>query len=171
MVTQVTDRALLASISVAPSDLRDLYLHSSFTHAPHERRRTYARWFCAEQQYPALRILDPWLRSTLVRFRLGAHELHVVTGARPPRIPRQNRLCSKCSMQIVEDEAHLVFECPLYASVRHQYSDLFCRFSIADTIILSELDLNMRLFFSHDNQYRVAKFIKACLILINSVLI
>ena len=43
----------------------------------------------------------------LMRFRTGAHHLAIETGrwARP-KLPRQHRVCSKCSCTVVEDEVH-----------------------------------------------------------------
>ena len=51
----------------------------------------------------------------LMRFRTGAHHLAIETGrwARP-KLPRQHRVCSKCSRTVVEDEVHFLFECPAY---------------------------------------------------------
>ena len=51
----------------------------------------------------------------LMRFRTGAHHLAIETGrwARP-KLPRQHRVCSKCSCTVVEDEVHFLFECPAY---------------------------------------------------------
>ena len=160
------NRALLSSsISDAPTDARDLYLHHTFLHASNDRRRTYARWFMCDFQTPPIKLFDTRLRSALLRFRLGAHDLRVVTGSRPPRIPRQNRLCLHCDMQIVEDEAHLVFECPHYHPIRARFPDLFHNFCISNTIIISDLDSHMHQFFGQPNQGRIAKFIRACLLL------
>ena len=50
LADQVNITALLSSLSDAPSDSRDLYLHTSFQHAVNDRRRTYARWFWIDHQ-------------------------------------------------------------------------------------------------------------------------
>ena len=162
-VDQANVSALAASVSDAPTDSRDFYMHHSYQHATNDRRRTYARWFWMDFQSLPFRLRDPRFRTILVRFRLGAHNLQVVAGSRPPRTPRQDRLCTRCSMQIVEDEAHLVFECPHYDHIRRRFQDLFQPFCISTTIILSDVDSSMRQFFGHENQLRVAKFIQACL--------
>ena len=44
----------------------------------------------------------------ITRFRLGSHNLPIETG-RWSRIPRENRLCSRCN--VMGDEYHFVFHC------------------------------------------------------------
>ena len=65
----------------------------------------------------------------LMRFRTGAHHLAIETGrwARP-KLPRQHRVCSKCSCTVVEDEVHFLFECPAYDRIREKYTVLFAQF-------------------------------------------
>ena len=66
----------------------------------------------------------------LMRFRTGAHHLAIETGrwARP-KLPRQHRVCSKCSCTVVEDEVHFLFECPAYDRIREKYNTvLFAQF-------------------------------------------
>ena len=50
-----------------------------------------------------------WRR--LAQFRMGSHMLGVETG-RWQRLPRAQRLCQRCSCGVVDDEAHMVWECP-----------------------------------------------------------
>ena len=66
----------------------------------------------------------------LMRFRTGAQHLAIETGrwARP-KLPRQHRVCSKCSCTVVEDEVHFLFECPAYVRIREKYNTvLFAQF-------------------------------------------
>ena len=63
----------------------------------------------------------------LMRFRTGAHHLAIETGrwARP-KLPRQHRVCSKCSCTVVEDEVHFLFGCLLgYSSCLVVWIPLF----------------------------------------------
>jgi hypothetical protein len=70
-------------------------------------------------------------------------------------------------MDIVEDEVHLVFECPMY--LRQQYNSLFSDFSLTDgsghsTIIFSApTEEMMQGFMRQPNQFMIAKFIGKCL--------
>ena len=58
---------------------------------------------------------------SLMRFRTGAHHSAVETG-RWQRVPRHLRVCSKCTAYEVEDEVHLLFQCPAYHSIRVKYA-------------------------------------------------
>ena len=60
----------------------------------------------------------------LVRFRVGSHHLPIEMG-RHTGIPRQQRICTKCNIEAVCDEQHLVFECSAVEPLRQQYPDLF----------------------------------------------
>lgn len=57
----------------------------------------------------------------LMRLRTGAHHLAIETG-RWQRKPRGERLCVKCTAGVVEDEMHVLFECPAYQHVRSRYA-------------------------------------------------
>ncbi len=67
--------------------------------------------------------------ASLLRFRLGAHDLRVVTGRwsqdRNVRENRVARVCELCHTGITEDEFHMVFECPFYAPAREYFACLF----------------------------------------------
>jgi hypothetical protein len=155
------------AIDIADTDHRDMYTHHLYQHAPHERRRTYARWFWEGESAVALELHDAKLRIELVRFRLGAHGLRVVTGAWKDggRLDRRQRLCKCCNMDIVEDEYHVVFECTAYDSIRTKYHELFMFINIDKdthmTVDMEGSDNTMNIFFGQ-NQQRVAEFIRAC---------
>eukprot|EP00884_Botryococcus_braunii_P006092 jgi/Botrbrau1/15484/Bobra.43_2s0104.1 len=61
---------------------------------------------------------------TLLRFRLGSHDLPIDTGRRQG-IPRDERICTRCSLGMVGDEDHLLFICQLLEHIRSQSSYLF----------------------------------------------
>eukprot|EP00775_Hariotina_reticulata_P005758 gene5758-biopygen7563 len=141
---------------------------------------TYARWFtrpAAVDQVALLhspadvpryvtfsgRINSAHLRS-LMRFRLSAHALHVVTG-RWHRTPRQERLCEYCAQCKIEDEYHLLFECDAYNPVRQWFAPLFvCCGGLDDAgrVNRGVLDpCDVRVFMSQHPR-RVAAFIHEC---------
>jgi hypothetical protein len=60
----------------------------------------------------------------LIRFRCGSHDLGIETGRWQQRA-RQQRCCTKCSQHVIDDEFHMVMECPSLHSVRAQYATLF----------------------------------------------
>ena len=156
------------------SDHRDFYTHSAlYQHAEHERRRTYARWFWAGGRATALDMYDTAARRCLTRFRLGAHGLEVSKAGwtNGGSVDRRNRLCKCCKMEIVEDEVHLIFECPMYDNLRQHYKSLFSVFSLIDrsghsSIIFSATTEEiMQCFMGQPNQFLIAKFIGKCLLM------
>ena len=56
--------------------------------------------------------------TTLMRFRLGCWDLDVSRFARRPRKPRVERTCRVCRGDMVEDEFHVLMECPVYEPLR-----------------------------------------------------
>ena len=155
--------SLEKSITEASADSRDIYGHASYMHAAQERRRTYARWFWNRGVcFSPFDIRDDYLRCQLMRFRMGAHRLEVVTGAWR-KMKRPDRLCKCCNMGIVEDEVHLTFECLSYANIRHEYGELFRDFIISNNggqsigIAISDTDSTMRHFDGQQNQEVLAK--------------
>jgi hypothetical protein len=56
-------------------------------------------------------------RSCMARFRTSAHMLNIEMG-RYQRVPRENRKCTKCEKNVVEDETHFLVTCPNYLDQR-----------------------------------------------------
>ncbi|KAL4855391.1 hypothetical protein ACK3TF_004121 [Chlorella vulgaris] len=63
-------------------------------------------------------------RAPLAQLRTGSHRGADETG-RWDKIPPEQRLCSHCGGG-VETVQHMSFDCPLYASLRTRFTDLFC---------------------------------------------
>ena len=57
------------------------------------------------------------MRRTLVKLRIGCHNLRVETG-RYDKIPLDERISPLCSGNKIEDETHLLLDCHRYASMR-----------------------------------------------------
>ena len=66
--------------------------------------------------------IPDYLRQAFTRVRLMSHELKVETG-RWSRLPREERVCS-CNNETVQDEKHVLLDCPLLAHIRLEYQDL-----------------------------------------------
>ena len=87
-------------------------------------------------------------RRHLAQFRTGSHWLQVEAG-RFGRgcLPREQRLCTRCSLSVVDDESHMLFWCPAFDGLRLQFTDLcwvpedVCRF-------LKQHDCRVALFLS-----------------------
>ena len=60
-----------------------------------------------------------YLRVCLTRLRLMSHNLKIETG-RWSRLPREDRVC-QCDRISVQDEKHVLLDCPMSAQVRRRY--------------------------------------------------
>ena len=71
-------------------------------------------------------IRDYGLRNTLTKFRLSSHHLEIEKGRHArPKIPVEQRKCSKCDLNVVESETHFLIECDFYTEERRNlYSKL-----------------------------------------------
>ena len=58
-------------------------------------------------------------RCRLTKFRISAHKLNIETG-RYKGIPRHNRLCTRCDLNVVEDETHFLCVCPGVNNIRQE---------------------------------------------------
>ena len=47
--------------------------------------------------------------------------IELSTGRRDPYILRHLRVCRSCTPPVVEDEAHVIYSCPLYETLRVNY--------------------------------------------------
>ena len=156
--------ALQNTVSQGALDHRDRYIHKSFTTHSNTRRVTYARWFMEpDPDNLPLTMPNASLRDVLIRFRIGAHPLGVVMGARH-NIPRPLRICRLCSMNIVEDEFHMIFECTAYCNTRITFKSIFENVSLDGAVIICDPDAMMRDLFLNRDRYQVARFLSACLL-------
>ena len=87
------------------------------------------------------------LVSTLFRFRVGAAGLRACLHTPV----HQERLCPLCEFQEVEDEKHIVKDCPAYSSIRSKP-----HFS---TLLRTLLEEGLQAFFNVPDQHLVACFI------------
>ena len=61
-------------------------------------------------------------KNVIAKFRTGDHKLRIETGRHcRPRLPPEQRLCTRCQLNKVEDEVHILIECPLYALLRDKH--------------------------------------------------
>ena len=79
--------------------------------------RSYKLDFSREPYIDCVR--DFKLRRCISKFRLSSHKLAIETGRHfKPKIPREKRLCVYCNLNRIEDEVHLMVECPFYLTER-----------------------------------------------------
>lgn len=110
--------------------------------------------------------------GSLSRFRLGAHDLRVCTGRwQHPPLPRSERVCQRpgCDQGLVEDEFHMLFECPFYAPVRERFASLFEPVGGGAqtwaSIVACTPDGEQMATFMNQHPARVAAFVHACYLL------
>ena len=118
---------------------------------------TYRCWFdegswLARPRYLFLDFPAP-ITCLFMRFRLGCHDLQIELGRWEDRRPRHLRFCQRCSMGLVDDERHLVFECPAFDQLRCARQHLFCGI----------VDADVRRFMLQRDQAAVLGFVLDCL--------
>ena len=59
-------------------------------------------------------------RSTICKFRVSAHSLAIERG-RYKNIPVNNRICTACNTEQIEDEVHFFIHCPAYNQYRQEF--------------------------------------------------
>ena len=59
-------------------------------------------------------------RKTLVKLRISSHKLKIETG-RYDHIARDERLCSLCNCNRIEDETHFLLDCLSFSSIRQMF--------------------------------------------------
>ena len=64
------------------------------------------------------KIVNSKFRNIIAKLRLSSHVLFIETG-RHQNIQRNERTCTFCSMNEIEDEYHFVLICPLYDNIRN----------------------------------------------------
>ena len=66
-------------------------------------------------------------KFALSRLRLSSHSLAIETG-RYTGIPRSDRICTFCNMNVVENEFHFLLACPYCIDLRRKYLPAYyCR--------------------------------------------
>lgn len=67
-----------------------------------------------------IKIINGKYRTALSKFRLRSYNLNVVKG-HYSNIPMFERLCECCNLNQVEDEYHILYQCPFYLDLRVLY--------------------------------------------------
>ena len=93
--------------------------HKTRTNLSDGKLRTYLKYKCSFGPEKYLAILPFHKRKLLTRFRISSHKLMVERG-RYKKLDVSQRLCQNCSLNLVEDETHFLFQCPAHASDRNK---------------------------------------------------
>jgi hypothetical protein len=107
--------------------------------------------------------MPKYLRSILAQFRCGILPLRIETG-RYHGEPVEERICSLCSENNVEDEIHFLLHCPLYSEYR---AKLFENTGF-NQMLMSDRDALCMLISNYPRQ--VAKYLHSSFMLRKSIL-
>lgn len=72
---------------------------------------------------PYLLLNDFHLRKAICKLRISAHNLLIESGryAKSKSIPRSERICKNCNLNLLENEIHFLTQCTLYDSERAEF--------------------------------------------------
>jgi hypothetical protein len=101
-------------------------------------------------------------RNILTGFRTSNHKLHIETGRYTrPITPVENRICSNCNSESVEDELHFLMYCPRFENHRRELCSNVLNYNAA---ILSDEDKFVWILSNEDPSCvgELAKFIHSC---------
>ena len=65
-------------------------------------------------------IYEKKFKTAFTKFRLSSHDLAIERG-RYENIPRDERICKNCNLNMVENEFHFLLVCPKYRDLRRKY--------------------------------------------------
>ena len=115
------------SVSDAVSTLRQQWL-TTVCQSTSSKTQFYidSMYFDSDQIAPYLNARPSPAMFAFIKFRLGSHRLRVELDRWVvPKPPREQRICRHCDSLAAEDEAHFLFDCPLYNTIRDNHSSLF----------------------------------------------
>ena len=125
--------------------------------------RTFKSIFCREPYL--LKIKNLSLKKNLTKFRISAHPLEIEKG-RYQNKPVDQRICSQCNLDQIEDEKHFLLHCTKFDAQRNLlFSEI-----IKSCKNFNNLDLDSRWIGMLSNEdtnilYCVSKFITDCILL------
>jgi hypothetical protein len=105
-------------------------------------------------------------RRNFTKLRISAHNLAIETGRYTrPVTDMCDRICLLCDLNVIENESHLLFECPLYSSERQELNLKLSEFSTFDLSNATEDYFNTLMTCNNgDTEFitPICQFINAC---------
>ena len=119
--------AHLVSFSVIKQRILDAYRQCWLTEI-NNRLTAYCRFKSSLIQEKYLDFIsDKRFKIALCKFRVSAHNLGIERG-RYEKIPRENRKCTFCTLNALDNEYHFLLVCPHVTELRRKYlSPYYCR--------------------------------------------
>ena len=91
---------------------------------------------------------NDYYRYIITRWRLSNHKLKIETDRYlKPKPPPDQRTCDVCN--VVEDEFHAIFICPMYETVREKYRPLLSCGDVGTFLSPIECDIENTAKFLH----------------------
>ena len=101
-------------------------------------------------------------RSVYTKLRVSAHTLMIEKGRHfHPKVPIDQRICTLCSLNEIEDELHFMLKCTFYADLRSTLLSNISETYDIDYMSDSELFVLLMRFQDYDSISSVIKFIKS----------
>ena len=126
--------------------------------------RTFKQDFSVSSYIDILR--NRGTRKSFVKFYLSNHKLCIESGRhRRPVLPREERIRAVCKNNEIEDEAHMLFSCTLYNTLREQF--LIKQQHILNTAF-DNYDYWLNILFTTENKASIrttARYISQCFLL------
>ena len=100
----------------------DVYKHEMMS-SIHNVSRGYTYEYLVDSfcmQFYLLKPIDDVYKKYVTRFRVSSHCLNIEHGRYRNEL-RENRLCTLCNLNDIEDEFHFILKCPFYSNLRHTY--------------------------------------------------
>ena len=136
--------------STVRSNLEQNYLELWRSHISREdsKLRTFSRIKLSYSCEPYLSIPNIKHRICLSKLRTSNHKLHIETGRHTnPKTPLDNRICTLCHLNEIENETHFLLVCPKYNSLRWQlFSNIHIPENITDKFVylMTSTDINLQ---------------------------
>ena len=106
-------------------------------------------------------------RSFLAQFRLGILPINIETGRfTAPPTPVENRICTVCDQNSVENEIHFLIECTLYNTERQA---LFQNLLKSENLLMLDKQ-TMFINIVNTSPRALAKYVQKCYFIRNSIL-
>ena len=113
-------------------------------------------------------------RRNFTKLRVSAHNLAIETGRYTrPKTPVINRTCILCDNTNIEDEYHLVMECPIYSEERQSFIDAMSNFSNFTFNTTERTFVSLMNYNNGDHEFAtsICKFVNICFTKRNDIFI
>ena len=116
------DNVDLSLFRIIKSRIYDIYKQECLNQIKDSSKGYLYQYVCNDfnlQSYLRKPINSNYIKE-LTKIRLAAHNLNIESG-RYTNVDREERICTLCELNDIEDEFHFILKCPLYHELRNKY--------------------------------------------------